>query len=442
MISTIIFDLDGVLIDAKPYHFKALNDALPEAYRISDEEHTTVYDGLPTFKKLELLFEKGMSSELFDEIIENKNRNFQIYLNAIKPDLQKRELFITLLENFQVIVCSNAICATVDTALKKIGIADLVQLRFSNNDVTNTKPSPEIYLRAMIKAECGPDECLIVEDSPVGLEAAYRSGAHVLRVDSPADVTLDKIMAAVAKANVRPVIWDDPKLNIVVPMAGSGKRFADAGYTTPKPLIPVHGKPMIQLAVDSLKIKGNFIFLVRERDLETCAFLKYTVPGSVLVPVKELTEGAACTTLLAESHIDNDNPLLIVNSDQHVDYDATRFFYLAKDLDASMLVFPADDKKWSYAEVKNGLVTRVAEKEVISSNATVGVYYWRRGSDYVKYVKQMIGKDIRVNGEFYVCPVFNEAIADGKRVGVFTVKQMLGMGTPEDLERNLVRLPS
>jgi hypothetical protein len=105
-----------------------------------------------------------------------------------------------------------------------------------------------------------------------------------------------------------------------------------------------------------------------------------------------------------------------------------------QNVDAGILTFYAKDAKWSYAEADdNGIVSKVAEKEVISDHATCGVYYWKHGRDYVKYAKQMITKNIRTNNEFYVCPVFNEAIADGKKVKIFPTMNMYGLGTPQDL---------
>ena len=155
-----------------------------------------------------------------------------------------------------------------------------------------------------------------------------------------------------------------------------------------------------------------------------------------IIELNELTEGAACTTLLAKRYINNKNPLIIANSDQFIKWDSVKSMYNfnSKKIDGGILTFEAIHPKWSYAKTdKNNLVTEVAEKKVISKNATVGVYFWKRGDDYVKYAEQMIKKNIRVNNEFYVCPVFNEAIADRKVVKIEAVKKMWGLGTPEDL---------
>jgi len=150
-----------------------------------------------------------------------------------------------------------------------------------------------------------------------------------------------------------------------------------------------------------------------------------------------MTEGAACTTLLAKELINNNEPLVMANSDQFVEWDSNEFMYsmTADNIDAGILTFNSTHPKWSFAKLnEDGFVSEVAEKKPISDIATVGVYYWNKGSDYVKYAEQMISKDVRVNNEFYVCPVFNEAIQDDKKVKVFPIEKMWGLGTPEDLD--------
>jgi dTDP-glucose pyrophosphorylase len=227
-------------------------------------------------------------------------------------------------------------------------------------------------------------------------------------------------------------------------MAGAGSRFEQAGYSFPKPLIEVNRKPMIQVVVENLNVEANFIFLVRKEHYEKYN-LKYLLnliaPNCTIVEVDELTEGAACTTLLAKEFINNDEPLLLANSDQFIEWNSNECLYAfsADSIDAGILTFESTHPKWSYANIgEDGLVSEVAEKKVISNNATVGIYYWKKGSDYVKYAEQMIEKNIRVNNEFYVCPVFNEAISDGKKVRIKNVEKMWGIGTPEDLNHFLL----
>ena len=235
--------------------------------------------------------------------------------------------------------------------------------------------------------------------------------------------------------------WKDDKLNVLIPMAGAGSRFEQAGYTFPKPLIDVRNKPMIQVVVDNLNIDANYIYVVQKAhrakyNLDT--LLNLITPGCKIVEVDGLTQGAACTALLAKEFIDNDAPLFFANSDQFVEWDSNEFMYKMNETnaDGGIVTFKAIHPKWSFAKVNplTGLVEEVAEKNPISDDATVGYYYWKHGSDFVKYAEQMIEKDIRVNNEFYVCPVFNQAIEDAKEIRTFNVSKMWGLGTPEDLK--------
>ena len=229
-------------------------------------------------------------------------------------------------------------------------------------------------------------------------------------------------------------------MNILIPMAGAGKRFADAGYIFPKPLIEIDNKPMIQWVIESLNVKGKFIFIVQKEHQEKFnikSVLKILKPNCEIIELDKITEGAACTTLLAKKYINNKNPLIIANSDQFIKWNSAKTIYdfTSKNLDGGILTFESIHPKWSYAKCdKNQIVEEVAEKKVISKNATVGVYYWKHGSDYVKFAENMIKKNIRVNNEFYVCPVFNEAIKQNKIIKISEIEEMWGLGTPQDLQ--------
>jgi len=445
MIKLVIFDLDGVLVEAKNIHYDALNEALGEEYAISWAEHLSTYDGLKTNQKLEMLSErKGLPIELHKEIWEGKQKLTLQKLKELKPNQTLQSVMDALVEDgYKIAVCSNSIRKTVLTVLSKLGIMEFMDYIISNEDVQNSKPHPEMYWRAISKMGCLPEETLIVEDSPYGLLAANRSNAHVLRVKNPTEVTytnifkkLTEIEMGITNNNLK---WEDKKMNVLIPMAGAGSRFQQAGYTFPKPLIDVKGKPMIQVVVENLGINANFIFVVQKEHREKYnldTLLNLIAPNSKVVEVDGLTEGAACTALLAKEYIDNDNPLFFANSDQFVEWDSTEFMYKMNETDADggIVSFRATHPKWSFAKVdEQGLVTEVAEKNPISDIATVGYYYWKKGSDFVKYAEDMIEKDIRVNNEFYVCPVFNQAIEGGKKIRTFDIPKMWGLGTPEDL---------
>ncbi len=230
-------------------------------------------------------------------------------------------------------------------------------------------------------------------------------------------------------------------LNIVIPMAGRGARFANAGYTTPKPMIPIHGHPMIEYVVKSVtpKEEHRFIFICREEHLQEYGLteaLSAMAPGCVILTVDHVTEGAACTVLLAKDFINNDDALMIANSDQYVDIDVNDYLAAMKDNDGLIMTMPASDPKWSYVRYdEDGFVTLVREKEVISDQATVGIYNCRYGKDFVHYAEQMIAKEIRVNGEFYTAPVYNEMIEDGKKIVYYDIgEKMHGIGIPADLK--------
>lgn len=235
-------------------------------------------------------------------------------------------------------------------------------------------------------------------------------------------------------------------LNIVIPMAGRGSRFANAGYTTPKPMIPVHGKPMIQVVVENLTPNRphKFIFIcqndhIKEYNLEP--FLKSLAKDVEVIGIDGITEGMVCTVLKAKDLINNDTPLMTANSDQFIDFDINE--YLAEmdknDADGLIMTMKADDPKWSFAKTNdNGIVVETAEKKVISEDATVGIYNFSRGSDLVAAAEQMIADDVRVNGEFYVCPCYNYMIKNGKKVVIYGIGEeyngMYGLGIPKDLE--------
>lgn len=443
----VIFDLDGVLIDSRELHYQALNDALSEidpGYVIGREEHLSIYDGLPTKVKMKLLSEqKGLPSTLHDQVWQNKQSATIERINALGTDAKLIAICERIRERgYKIAVASNSIRATVKQTLLRIGIMDYVDYFQTNEDVKRAKPFPEMYWNCMTALNAIPATTMIIEDSHIGRQGAIDSGARLLAVEDPTDVEMGKINAMmddIDGVTRKKVPWRDSKLNVLIPMAGAGSRFAAAGYTFPKPLIEVRNKPMIQVVVDNLNIDANFIFVVQREhyDLYNLKYLLNLIaPNCKIVQVESMTQGAACTTLLAREYIDNDQPLLIANSDQFIEWNSNEVMYAfnADDIDGGILTFRNTHPKWSYARLDDhGFVSEVAEKKVISENATVGMYFWKHGSDYVRYAEQMIGKDVRVNGEFYVCPVYNEAIGDGKKIRVKQIERMWGIGTPEDL---------
>jgi dTDP-glucose pyrophosphorylase len=234
-------------------------------------------------------------------------------------------------------------------------------------------------------------------------------------------------------------------INIVIPMAGLGSRFVKAGFEIPKPLIPVLGKPMIQVVIENLRPvnEHKFIFICQSNHLERFQLkeiLKQEAPNCEIVEINGITDGATCTVLKAKSLIDNANQLMIANCDQYIDYNIN--YYLktmeSNQLDGLIMTMKANDNKWSYVKLnKYGEIASVVEKEIVSEEATVGIYNYKHGIDFVVAAEKMISKNLRVNGEFYVAPVYNEMISIGKKIHYLNVgyveKQIYGLGTPEDL---------
>ena len=448
MIKLIIFDLDGVLVDARELHYEALNKALSSInnkYIISRDEHLSTYDGLSTAKKLSMLTKnKNLPLELHDNVWKLKQKMTIEIINGFSIDNRIRSIIRSFKSEGYTLACAtNSIRETAKLQLIRKGFFEYIDFMYSNQDVKNSKPNSEMYLKCMIKAEVNPNETVIVEDSHIGRKGALSSGAYLCAVEDSEDVSYNKIKKVIDSANEKEEIkpkWQGGDMNVLIPMAGAGSRFEQAGYTFPKPLIEVNGKPMIQVVVENLNIDAKHIFIVQKSHYEKYN-LKYllnliTNNNCEIVQVNGITEGAACTTLLAKELIDNDEPLVMANSDQFLEWDSNEFMYsmVADDVDGGIVSFEATHPKWSFAKLgEDGFVTEVAEKKPISNIATVGVYYWSRGSDYVKYAEQMIEKDIRTNNEFYVCPVYNEAIGDEKKVKVFSIDKMWGLGTPEDL---------
>jgi beta-phosphoglucomutase-like phosphatase (HAD superfamily)/dTDP-glucose pyrophosphorylase len=443
----VIFDLDGVLIDSKELHFEALNEALREIdskFEISHSNHSTKYDGLSTRRKLEMLHsEKGFPLEHFEKVWKLKQDITLRMLGEIKRD-EELISFMVFLQNqgIKLAVASNAVRNTIDLVLRNLGIIDFFSLILSNEDVKSSKPHPEIYWKTMMHFEVVPDATVIFEDSYVGRLAALRSGARLIPIENRRDLTWQRIRQVdLSSSTLMPVKrpWKSDKLNVLIPMAGAGSRFEAAGYTFPKPLIEVRGKPMIQVVVENLNIDAKYIYIVQRSHFEKYNLdylLKLITPNCEIVQIEGLTEGAACTTLLAREFIDNQESLVIANSDQFVEWNSgeTLYSFMADGIDGGIVTFKATHPKWSYARIdESGIVREVAEKKPISDIATVGIYFWKKGSDYVKYADEMIEKNIRTNGEFYVCPVFNQAIEDGKKFRIRNIDQMWGLGTPEDL---------
>lgn len=451
-IKSIIFDLDGTLCGLVEVHYQSLNKAIleiaGEEFIINKHEQDTIYNGLSTKTKLTMLSKsKNLDYKLINPICDLKQKlTIKEIESIIYEDINLRNCLLKLKSEGYLLSCaSNAMINTVTTALAKLNILDLFDDLIGNDKISKQKPNSEIYLQAFIRLGLNPKECLIVEDSKHGREAGLHSGANVCTLKNEKELTYDYIKSTICKyeESFKTLKWKDTRLKVLIPMAGLGSRFAKDGFKLPKPLIDVNNQPMIKHVFDNLNVDAEYIFLVQKKhyeDYNLKTMLSLMAPNCKIILTDGIIRGAAYDCLLAEEYIDNDCQLLIANSDQFVEWNSWDFFNhtLNENIDALILTFQNSDPKYSYVKLddKNN-VSEVREKEVISNTATVGIYFYSKGSDFVKYAKQMIDKNIRVNNEFYVAPVFNEMIADGKIIKTFDCKKMWSLGTPEDLHHFL-----
>lgn len=227
-------------------------------------------------------------------------------------------------------------------------------------------------------------------------------------------------------------------MNIIIPMAGAGTRLKEYS-PLPKPLIDLNGKTMIERVVENIGIDGRYIFIVQEEHYDKYnlqSLLDKIKPGCFIVKSNGLTEGGACSTLLAK-HLINSSPLLIANSDALLEWNPLEFLKV-EPYDGIVVTFECSNPRYGYVK-QNGFITEMAEKKVISNQAMAGVHYWSNGLDYIKYAERMIHSNKRTNGEFYVCMVNEEALGE-KRFVTHHIPKVWDLGTPEAIELYLNRI--
>jgi HAD superfamily hydrolase (TIGR01509 family) len=471
MITNILFDLDGVLFEGVDFHkemfLNALYNVCPHT-NITTDFHNTVLNGLSTKQKLDFLLNRGIITKVESiKINQEKINKTREGLNAFQIKNTSIVSIVQYLKNanYKLYCVSNSIRDTCETVLKRLGIDTYFTGIVSNEDIRHPKPSPEPYLHAFQTFGLNPYECIILEDSQHGRTAAYKTRAHVLPIVDTLDVTLSKILHEIEKTQMPRHIQDKQHVNIVVPMAGHGSRFSKVGYTVPKPFIPVFGKPMIQWVIENIMPKDetyddvtiqpniipHFHFVAQAEHLKQYDLGKICRSLNIdytITTVDKVTEGPACTVLLTKQHINTNDPLITINSDQYLDWNVGDFYksLLNPEVDGCINTFHQpnqQDLKWSYAKLdEQGYVTEVAEKKYISDLATTGIYGWKRGSDFVRCAEEMIAENVRVNNEFYVCPVYNWLIKDGGKVRTYNCKKLWGLGVPEDLDHFLQFYPT
>ena len=450
MIKAIIFDLDGVLVDARELHYEALNRALARYdCTITRDEHLSTYDGLPTRKKLQLLSEnKRLSPDVYDDVWKDKQfQTREIIDKEFTFDERIRGILSRLREEgYKMCVCSNSIRETTKMMLIRRGFMEFMEFFISNQDVNLSKPNPEMFLRAMVNLGVGPKECVIVEDSHYGRQAAFESGGHLCAVENAEQVTYERIRATIDRACEKngfssyPPKWQGGDLQIVIPMAGAGKSFQKAGYKFPKFLVDVAGKPMIQWVTENINAEAKYIFILNKDQYDKYN-LKHMLPLLVdnleIITLNKETKGAPQTVLSAEKIINNDKPLAIINTDQYMEWNSNEFFYAmaADECDGGVVSFESTHPMYSFVKTgDDGFITECAEKKPISRYATAGVYYFRRGKDFVQGAKEMIKKKITTNGLYFVCPVYNELIAKGMKIRKYDIEKVWTFAVPEELD--------
>lgn len=455
MITTLIFDLDGVLVEFKELHktafIRAWNDIYP-THRIDDVFHMHVLEARSTLQKLDIM-ETHLDISVDRLRVSELKQSITAEFLAAAPvyESTRAALEWAHAHNLTLACCSNSIRSTVLASLGKLVPLTYFSVILSNQDISCGKPHPDIYQRALSMLDVRHEEVLVFEDSAVGKQAARAAGLTVVDVVDALDITPAFLQACIAMpAGVpRPL---SKAVNVVIPMAGLGSRFQKNGYSTPKPFLPVFGKPMFEWVIDNIvppviRPHANIHIIIRREHLER--FRELNTNNYALHTVETLTEGAACTVLTIKEHINNDAALVIANSDQYLNWDAENFYRCLYHPDfagviSSFSQSDPSDLRWSYASINvQGDVTAVEEKKFIGPVATTGIYGWARGVDFVHDAEHMIRENIRVNNEFYVCPVYNSTIARGGRVRVHNCEKMWGLGVPEDYEyflRNFKRI--
>lgn len=233
------------------------------------------------------------------------------------------------------------------------------------------------------------------------------------------------------------------KLNIIIPMAGKGQRFINAGYTLPKTLLKLGDTLIIKHIIETMRSPGvQFIFIVRQDHCDEYELDKKLLeiePNAKILKINQMTEGAICTVLLAKEHFEDDTPVIIKDCDQIINWDSEHFleFVSRNKADGAVVTIHTDKPNYSFSRVDSkGRVLETAEKSVISNYGHTGIYYFANGKDLIKYSQGMIAKNIRVNNEFYTAPVYNQYIQDGKLILIYPVAEMFQLGTPEELDEN------
>lgn len=439
-----IFDLDGVLVDFKDIHKNAFIQAwneLNSTHHISPTFHSIHLEARSTKQKIVILTDYfGFVPKISDIMDRKQDITKQLLASASVYSKTKAALLWAYENGISISCCSNSIRSTVLTSLEKLVPLSIFKIILSNEDITHPKPHPEIYLEALKRLGICADQAIVFEDSKVGKDAAISAGIRVIDVVDALDITPGFLQTCL-RTQIRPIL---SHINVVIPMAGLGSRFQKGGYSTPKPFLPIFGIPMFKWVIknivpESLLQYATIHIIVRSEHKSQFVELKNS-DNIIIHTVDALTEGAACTVLTIKDHINTDSALVIANSDQYLEWAMDDFYRCLAhpDWDGVISTFVQEDPtdlRWSYATLNaDGQVLRVEEKKFIGPLATTGIYGWKHGSDFVNDAEAMISSNIRVNNEFYVCPVYNININNGLKIRTHNCNKMWGLGVPVDYE--------
>lgn len=238
-------------------------------------------------------------------------------------------------------------------------------------------------------------------------------------------------------------------LHIIMPMAGEGSRFRNAGWTTPKPLIELNGKPLFVRAIESVKVDGapmKYSLIVRKEHIDEYGIdkgIREILPEAMIYSVEKTTRGAVETCLIAEAGIADDDAVVVMDCDLEFRSESYKRIIeeALKDGNATggaLVSFDSDEPKYSYAELdENGNVVRTAEKEVISNHALCGAYFFASGKEFKEVAHKLLNEPVMLKPEFYVSLLYNYLLAKGDTVKLATMEDYRSYGTPEELKRYL-----
>ena len=456
-IQLVVFDLDGVLVDSRELHYEALNLAIEQCagarYVITRQEHESFYDGLSTNQKLRhMTLAKDLPIEAHKPVWQRKQELTEVLVRERLRPLPHITALVTTLKRlgFPVAVASNCIKSSVQSILDTIGLLPHVDAFFSNEDVARAKPAPDIYARACAAFCVAPANALVVEDTVKGFEAAVTAGCNLLKVVTPADTNLSRVLRAMQELDVEP-----PPVTVIVPLAGFSSQAWLAGPESLPNEVPIfladaHGVSVLEAAVASIasqRFRMRFIFVVKE---EQCAQFKLDSlcvkaagyhPASVL-KVKGDTLGALVSALEARPLLEPGAPLLLFDGAHCISWGEGSSVddLLGGSHDGGMTTHFSTDPRWSYvrtnfrtSESSPVFITEVHEKVGVSNTAATGLYFWRRASDFLSAADELLASNARTRGWFFLAPTFNLAISRGAKIEAVPVKTSWSLRSAQEV---------